>query len=176
MQRVFYASPADLIAVVNVANEKLQLQYTPTGLFEAPPPPVLELVDLLVATVSEPHNTYLVNYRGSEVNVRSVPQDAGGVLFAIDQLVNPDSITLTSTAWYTPDLAVFGRIATVSTSKPAKRIYGVFGRAIERHFRKINAAWVGPEAEAAWRSGARLAIGPHSSRECDLREVAADAV
>jgi hypothetical protein len=176
MQRVFYASPADLIAVVNVANEKLQLQYTPTGLFEAPPPPVLELVDLLVATVSEPHNTYLVNYRGSEVNVRSVPQDAGGVLFAIDQLVNPDSITLTSTAWYTPDLAVFDRIATVSTSKPAKRIYGVFGRAIERHFRKINAAWVGPEAEAAWRSGARLAIGPHSSRECDLREVAADAV
>jgi hypothetical protein len=176
MQRHFYASPTDLVAVVETVESRHELEYTPMGLFQKPPTGVLGLADQLVADVAKPDNTYLVTYRGSAIHVRTVPQVKGGVRYAIDQLVNPDSITLTSTVWHAPNLAVYGRIATVSESKLAKRIYGAFARAIDRRFRKISAAWVGPEAEVAWRAGARLAIGPTSPREYDLRQPAIDAV
>jgi hypothetical protein len=176
MQRHFYATPADLVAVLEAAESKNELRYTPMGMFHQPPTGMLRLADQLVADAAKPDNTYLVTDRSSEVRVRTVPQIEGGVRFAIDQLVNPDSITLTSTAWHTPTLAVHGRIATVSESEPAKRIYAAFARAIEQRFRKINAFWVGREAEVAWRAGARLAIGPTSPQEYDLRGPAIDAV
>ena len=120
--------------------------------------------------------SYLVTYEGTKVRVRAVPQVAGGTRYAVDQLENQDSIEVTPTAWHSPDLLVHGRIATVSDSKPAKRMYGAFARALERHFKRINAVWVGPEAEAAWKRGARLAIGASSPREYDLRELGGNAV
>lgn len=176
MQRHFYASPSDLVAIVETVERKLLLQYTPMGMFQEPPSALLALNSQLIANVAKPDNSYLVTYRGTEVRTRSIPQVAGGILYAVDQLVNPDSIALTSSAWQSPRLAVYGRIGTVSGTKPAKCIYGAFARAIERLFRRVNSAWVGSEAEAAWRAGARLAIGPSSPREYDLTESKTDAV
>ena len=176
MQRYFYASANDLIAVVEAAQAKLSMQYTPMGLFESPPSNVAALATRLAEELSEPNNSYLVTTTDTHIRVRAVPQVGSGTLYAVDQLENQDSITLTTSAWYSPTLAVRGCVATASTTAVAKRIYDAFSRAIERSFRRINSAWVGPEAEAAWRDGARLAIGPDSPREYDLQESNADAV
>ena len=176
MQRHFYASAVDLVAVVEAVEARHTLQYTPAGLFERTPTtfPALSASDSECA--GDRSLRFLVTILGSTISVRSIPQVAGGVRFAVDQLQNPDSIELTPSVWHSPQLVVYGRIATVSDTSVAKRIYGAFARSMERRFRRINAAWVGPEAEAAWQRGARLTIGLSSPQEYDLRELRDDAV
>ena len=176
MQRYIYASAKDLVTVVEAVQAKLSLQFTPIGLFESPPPNVAALATRLVEELSKPNNSYLVTAKDAHIKVRTVPQVGSGTLYAVDQLENQDSITLTTSAWHSPTLAVRGRVATVSTTDVAKRIYDAFSRAIEHSFRRVNSAWVGPEAEVAWHGGARLAIGPDSPREYDLQESSAYAV
>lgn len=176
MQRYFYASANDLAAVVGAVQAELSLQFTPMGLFQSTPPNVAALATRFVEELSKPNNSYLVTAKDAHIKVRTVPQVGSGTLYAVDQLENQDSITLTTSAWHSPTLAVRGCIATVSSTAVTKRIYDAFSRAIERSFRRVNSAWVGPEAEVAWYGGARLAIGPDSPREYDLQESSADAV
>ena len=90
--------------------------------------------------------------------------------------MNADSIELLPGARHESGAILYGRIATCSDSAASGKLFGLFKRAIGKRFRKINAFWVGPKAEEAWRQGARLTIGLASPQEYDLREPHADAV
>jgi hypothetical protein len=177
MQRHFYAMGKDLLTVCGTVESKRSLRYTEMGLLKVPPTTFVKSETDLSIAASTAHGLpgssgfrYLVTIEGSTVHVREVPQNSGGTRYAVDQLVNPDSMELATSALHPSNILVYGRVATASDSALSKNLYAAFSRAIERHFRRVDTAWVGPEAEAAWRHGTRLAIGAFSPAEYDLCE------
>src|SRR4051812_12242091 len=101
MQRLFYATADDLIAVFEHVESKHRLAYTLCGLFMSPEfqsYPSGAALPSLLEPAAHPNAIagaqYLITPADQSVVVREVPQMAGGLRYAIDQFVNPDSITI----------------------------------------------------------------------------------
>jgi hypothetical protein len=183
MQRHFYALPEDLLVIFDLAEAVQPLRYTPTETLETPSTESF-LNGAELPTLREPAPSdsaasgysYLVMPRAAVPESRKIDLTSGGVRYAFDQTANPDSIVLLPGARHVSGAILYGRIATCSDSAVSTSLFGIFKRAIGRRFRRVNAYWVGPSAEEAWKQGARLTIGLASPREYDLREPDADAV
>jgi hypothetical protein len=183
VQRHFYALPEDLLVIFDLVEASQPLRYTPTEtLKSAQANSFLSGAELPTLNAPPPSDSassghsYLVTFREIEPVGRRIELNSGGVSFAFDQLLNPDSIELLPGARHESGAFLYGRVATCSDSATSGKLFGLFKRAIGKRFRKINAFWVGPMAEEAWRQGARLTIGLASPQEYDLREPHADAV
>jgi hypothetical protein len=175
MQRHFYATSDDLLPVLERAERKHRVAYTLTGSFESP---MLTTVfsGSTIATLASraPHPnasggySYLVTPADVEVVIREIPQRAGGIRYAVDQLANPISITFDHGGFYAPDILLFGRVATCSDHPKAATLYRAFATSVAKSFTRIRAFYVGPKAEELLRRGCRLAIGANSPRDYDL--------
>jgi hypothetical protein len=173
-QRHFFGTADDLIAVFARVEREYSLSFVPTGLFETARFASLSS-GTLVPTLRAPQAgssaecaTYLVTRNGTRVNVRAVPQQAGGILYAIDQLENPDSVTLTHGGLRSPGVLIAGRVATVSATPGAKLLQSAFSKAIGKLFTRVNAFYVGPAALELLDRGGRLTASEASPREYDL--------
>lgn len=183
MQRHFYALPEDLMVIFDLVEASQSLRYTPIEtLASAKAMSFLSGAELPTLNAPPPSDSassghsYLVTFRDNEPVGRKIELNSGGVRYAFDQLMNPDSIELLPGARHESGAILYGRIATGSDSATSGELFGLFKRAIGKRFRKTNAFWVGPKAEEAWRQGARLTIGLASPQEYDLREPHANAV
>jgi hypothetical protein len=175
MLRHFFATADDLLPVLEHIDFKRSLTYTLTGLFKSPLiSAVAKGVD--IPTLREPAKepnaincpSYLVTPLDVAVQVREVPQKSGRMLYAFDQLINPDSITLSHGGFFSPELLLYGRVGTVSDSATAKALYRVFANAIAKQFVGIRAFWVGPGAAELLHQGCRLTAGAHCPKRSDL--------
>lgn len=175
MQRHFFATSDDLLPVFERAEEKLSLVYSLTGLFESPQVTIIEAgaqlpsLNLPAHSSSTNNPTYLITSSGNPVDVRPVPQSAGGIRYSVDQLTNPDSVTFTHGGLFLPDTLISGRVSTVSDSPVAKAIQSAFSNAIGKLFTRINAFYVGPDAAQMLARGCRLTHAVQSPPEYDLR-------
>lgn len=86
-----------------------------------------------------------------------------------NQLSCPDSIVFMPGGRWHNDVLLYGKIATISSSRFSSELYRFFARLLKKRFKKVRAYWVGPEAYGLGRSGIRLTIGGNSPREYDLR-------
>jgi hypothetical protein len=109
------------------------------------------------------------------INVRSVPQRTGGVRYAIDQMENPDSITFSHGGFYSPDVLISGRVATISVTPTGKKLQSAFSNAIAKEFTRVNAFYVGPDAYERLRQGCRLTFNVDAPSEHDLERPRASA-
>lgn len=175
-QTMFFATSADIIFVLSALETAEALQYTKAGLFDSSRPQnYLSYVDILdFGRTSHPNAVgnpaYLLSSQAAQIKVRGVSQQSGGVLFAIDQLENPDSIVLRPGGWYGNDVILCGMMGTVSQSTESKRLYVSAARVFRKHFTKQQEFLVGPEAREAWNAGVRLTIGASSPLEFDLKK------
>jgi len=175
MQRQFFATADDLLQVFERVEGKRHLAYTLTGLF---PSPELTTVysGATIATLRKPAPdpsatsgyTYLVTDSERRIAVRTVPQQAGGLRYAVDQLENPDSITLTPGGIYPPNVLLYGRVGTVSAASFSVDLHRAFATTIGKLFQRVKAFHVGPGAFKLWQSGHRLTIGANSPPIYDL--------
>jgi len=175
MQRHFYATAEDLLLVFDRVESKRRLAYTLAGLFASP-----ELTTVFngaaIRTLRSPAPdsnaangyTYLVTGADHPIAIREVAQKVGGVRYAVDQTENPDSVTLSPSAIFAPNILLYGRIATTSPTAFAKQLHGAFASAIGKEFQKTHAYYVGPGALNLWHSGYRLTIGANSPSTYDL--------
>ena len=174
-QIMFFATRADIISVLSPLEAVEPLKYTRAGLFETNRPQnylsYVDMADLGRATHpnAAANSTFLLSSRVVQIKVRNVPQKGGGVLFAIDQLENPDSVALRPGGWFGNDVILYGMIGTVSQSAKSKRLYDLAKKLFRKHFTKQQEFLVGPEAQQAWKAGARLTIGATSPLEFDLK-------
>lgn len=90
--------------------------------------------------------------------------------FYIDQLSNPDTVTFSAGGIWKDKIVLYGRVATISDSGPSQALMRRYHSAIKKHFSRIKAFYVGPEALTLLRGGARLTIAEQSAREFDLTE------
>jgi hypothetical protein len=175
MQRSFFATADDILPVLERVESRRSLRYALTGLF---PTQSIESVTQGVAIpslrspASRPNAidspTYLVTSVDLIPCVRPIPQTTGGLLYAVDQLTNPDSISISFGGFWSPIVLLSGRIGTASDSSESTKLHRAFANAIAAHFSKIKAYWVGPEAERHLRGGCRLTNGANSPTEFDL--------
>jgi hypothetical protein len=175
MQRLFFATADDLLPVFERVESKHRILYTLCGLFasrETSPVSSGTAIPSLHGPALHPNAivcpAYLVTPSDYRVTVREVPQASGGVRYAVDQLANPDSITVQAGGIFPPDVLLHGRVASASSSSFSTQIYRAFTSAITKHFRHIRAFYVGAHAHELWERGYRLTPSAQSPKEYDL--------
>lgn len=175
MQRLFFATANDLVPVLERVEAKHRIGYTLCGLF-----PSAELRSVLsgasIPTLREPAPRpdaiacpqYLITAHDRQVAIREVPQNKGGLLYAVDQLANPESVVFQPGGIYGSDVLLHGRVGSASTSPFSVQLHRAFASAIGKLFEHVKAFYVGPEAHQLWQRGYRLTAAVQSPREYDL--------
>jgi hypothetical protein len=173
--RYFFATANDLLPVFSRVEAKWDVVYTLSGLLESPPLEAFTRGEQLPSLRQPPSGQsmvecpdYLVTPAGVAVQVREVPQVAGGIRYAIDQLVNPDSVTLSHGGSPAPGILLAGRIGTCTGTEASGKLFRVYANAVAKAYVKIKAFWVGPEAREMLAVGCRLTQSADSPQQYDL--------
>ena len=112
--------------------------------------------------------SFLVAGREVQVNARPISV-LGDRQYAIDQLLNPHTISFTPGGIWNGGYCFEWCVATVSDSAPAQEMMKRFHSAFKKRFTKVKAFLVGPEAVALLNAGKRLTAAAQCPPEYDLR-------
>lgn len=174
MQILFFALTNDLLPVLEAVEREQPVRYTKTG-------NQLDPVFDSWQSVSETwglgstnlesavgSDRYLVTARSCVPKVRCVPCTDGSNRYCMDQLINPDSVTIAPGGTFGPDTVISGGIGTCSDSEFSRSLFALYRREIRRQYRKVRAYWVGPAAHEIFVRCGRLCSAIQSPREYDL--------
>ena len=175
-QRHFFATADDLLSLFRLVEKKHNICYLLTGLFDQQERTNFTTgssLPTLRDTAKESSlmcPTYLVMLKNMDINVRSVVQTGGSVLYSVDQLLNPDSITFTHGGMFSHGVLISGRVATVSSTPTSRSLQSTFSNAIAKLFTRVNTFYVGPYALGLLHQGCRLTTAVQSPQEFDLEK------
>lgn len=175
-QTLFFAVLEDIQALIQEIETSVNVRYVKAGLFETKDIPIyssLFSVPNPGVTLSGDWNrvdSYLVLKATAILKIRDVPQRSGQIKYAVDQMINPNSIELKVGGIYKEkeNVLVAGRIATISEADDSNHLYELYARRIKRTFKKIGSFYVGRIAEEKLKEGWRLVTNEKSPREYDL--------
>ena len=174
-QVLFYATKDDLLPLLEEIESKGPVMYVRMGhdrdrAYESYSRG-REISNLGEATCDSAINctSFLVCRAGEEIKVRPITLNTGVEVFAVDQLLNPNTVTFSPGGLWKQEVVLHGRVATTSDSKPAQELMRRFQSAIKKSFTKVKAFYVGPQANALLESGKRLTIAVQTPREYDLK-------
>jgi hypothetical protein len=168
----FFAVDADLLPVFRDVEARDDFKYLETGHF-----PKTESLQPLTSGADIPRlssancdsgiacDSYLISYKDTVIAPRPIDAD----VISIDQLWNPDTVTLTPGGAWSEAVVLYGRLATASDSERAQKLMKLFGAATRRAFTRVGDYFVGPSAMEWLKSGKRLTIAVQSPPEFDLR-------
>lgn len=178
-QTMFYATARDLSSVLSAVEATKPIRYTTMGLFKTKVPQTYssftDIPDFgrAIHPTAVANPSYLLSIQGTQIYAREISQKAGGVLFAVDQAENPDSVAFRPSGRYGNAVILYGTIGTVSQSSESKELYNFAVKAFRKGFLRQQEFLVGPEAREAWNAGVRLTIGASSPVEFDLKHESA---
>ena len=175
-QVLFYATARDLSGALSSLEAQKDLQYTLAGLFDSKELQTYlsyrDIPDLGRAfnRSAVANRRYLVSLQGTALRIREVPQNKGGVLFAVDLSLNEDSIVFSPGGRYRNDVMLYGMIGTLSPppSAASKNLYTFVAKGFRKDFKKVREYFVGPEALDLMASGVRLTLDAMTPPEFDL--------
>jgi hypothetical protein len=173
-QILFFAVDDDLAAVLADVERAKPVKYIRMGSSRTPEFETYlqgsQIPDLGMASTDSSSSTvsYLVTLHNVTLTPRAVQRTDGTSCYLMDQLINPDSISLTPAGRWTSDIVLHGRAASASDSTISKELMRCFQTAIRKRFKKIKAYWLGPTALEMLTSGKRLTISAQSPRTFDL--------
>jgi len=176
MPFLLFATKQDLLPALLAAEEKQPAKYVlaepnSTGTTQE----YLTAASLpSLGTADQPDGIgcrrYLVTEPHRSVQPRRIVSNDGSVWYAIDQMINPDTIEVAPGGTWQDDTLISGRIETLSDTACGQRLLRVFRAAIRKRFVRIHAYWVGREACSLLDRGLRLTASVRSPREYDLRK------
>jgi hypothetical protein len=111
---------------------------------------------------------YLASASPIESQTRAVTAMDGVTRYYVDQRQNPSAIEVCMGGQWEDGILISGRIATASNSDESLALFRRFERALRRHFVRVRAYLVGPEAQRLLSGGWRLTTAAHSPRVYDL--------
>src|SRR5688500_16564810 len=151
-QTHFFAVDDDLLPVFERVEGEVPLKYVLTGekrsaayqtFARGADLPHLGIADRDSAIACD---DFLVTKLETPINLRPVRLSSGSKVFLVDQLFNPDSVTLAPGGLWGDDVVLNGRVATASDSEIAQYLMKRFQSVIRKHFTRVKAFWVGPKA------------------------------
>jgi hypothetical protein len=174
---MFFALENDLHLLFFDVESKESLKYTMAGHYQSPEPLTVEHSamipglgradgDQLTACTA-----YLVTETASPIHWRRIDRFDGSVVFCVDELTNPDAITIRFGGRWRDGSIIEGRVASASTSKVAERLKRRFRAALKKHFTTVRWSKVGPQAMLELQQGTRLCTAIQSPPSFDLKEV-----
>ena len=97
-----------------------------------------------------------------------MPQHTGGILFAIDQQLNGQTVALQPGGRFGNEVILRGMLGTISQRSESVSLYRDLARLMRKSLIRQRQFWIGREAWETRSSGVRLAIGASSPKEFDL--------
>ena len=175
-QTHFFATLKDLEQIAFIVESNRNLKYVRAGLFDNPNPTVYESIieyeelgRSKSGQVTTADNMFLVFENSSKVNVRQVPQVAGGIKYVIDMTLNPETIDFRPSGFYDKDTLIAGKIATLGIDPTALEIYNLFRKTIQKNSKQVGYARVCTDAMEFMKNGSRMVtMGIDSPSEYDL--------
>jgi len=174
-QLLFFATTEDLqVVLAAVDRRESRVAYALMGQFEHEEVQVLAdakgLPDLGLADkpTGASCRSFLAFEAATPVRARPIDRTDGMRRYAVDQLVNPDTVTLTPAGAWRVRMLLQGRLATVSRTATAATLFKRFRAAFKGRCTPVRGVWVGADALGLLDSGYRLTIAEQAPRELDL--------
>jgi hypothetical protein len=173
-QLQFYAVVGDLLPVLQAVEDRGPLKYVLTGNFTTPDLQTFlrgsQLPNLGKATCDSAtgSDSFLVCQPELQIIVRHLPGTGGIERFCVDQLANPETVTLTPGGIWNEDIVLYGCVGTASGSEASQELMRRFAGAIKKQFTKIKAVYVGPKACELLDAGKRLTLAAQTPKDFDL--------
>jgi len=174
---LFFATKEDIVPILLLVEANGPLKYERKGNFlKADIDSIcifnsgVEIPTLGRATANSSHacETYLVADSGTPITLNFLRGNNGVERVSVDQRLNPDTVTFTAGGVWNEEILLHGRVATASESDTAQTLIKRFQSAIKKHFTKVRAFYVGPQAMESLARGVRLTISAQSPRSIDL--------
>ncbi|HEV8201511.1 MAG TPA: hypothetical protein VGS03_15960 [Candidatus Polarisedimenticolia bacterium] len=170
----FFATSKDLIELLRPIEETENFRYVLEGGFDAGQERPAwrraeDIPDFGIAKFGDQAGeaAWLLIPADTKPNVERF---RGGTWEVLDQSTMPASVMLSAGGVFKWNILIAGAVLTISDEEWSKRLYGLIGKAFRKHFEKIKMYWVGKEAAAMLRNGARLTFRAASPPEYDLSE------
>jgi hypothetical protein len=178
MKRIsFFATKNDLLLVLCELEAKRKVKYTRAGRIEGPEYQAWESgaylpgLGFAAADQSVACDSFLILDGASAVTVTSQEMLSGDDRFDVDQARNPDSVNLNVGGEWVDGSLISGSATTNSETPVSQSLMRAIHSGIKKHFTRVQAFWVGPDALASLRAGKRLTYAVQSPPEYDLVEV-----
>jgi len=174
---MFFALEDDLRLLFSEVEAKESLKYTVMDHYQSPEALTVERSNLIPGLGRADGDqliactAYLVTETATPIHWQRIERRDGTVVFCIDQLTNPDSVTIQLGGRWQDGSIIEGRVASASTSKVAERLKRRFRAALNKHFTPVRASHVGPQAMIELRRGTRLCTAIQSPPRDDLKEI-----
>ncbi|MCE9547320.1 MAG: hypothetical protein K8T25_17750 [Planctomycetia bacterium] len=170
----FFATKEDMLLVLEAVERDGPLQYVRTGNqlntdFETflcgTDIPNLGIANRETGSVC---SAFLVTKATVPIAIQSMKGASGVQRYLMDQLLNPDTVTLTPAGMWGEGIVLQGVVGTASDTAISRELMKRFNSAFKKSFSKIQGRFVGPQALVFFRAGKRLTIAAQSPREFDL--------
>lgn len=173
---MFFVVLEDIEQILRDIETTIDIRYYKAGLLDTEGIPayksMFDIPNIGVTSFGDWNriDSYIILKETTTLNIREVPQRAGGVKFAVDQKINPKSIEMKLGGVYQEkeNVIIAGRVGTISEENDSNELYKLFSTKIKRGFKKIGAFYVGKIAEQKLKEGWRLVTDEKSPREYDL--------
>lgn len=170
----FFATASDLLPALLRLEKVRDVKYFSAGIFRDPAPDAyssgaeLPGLGLSTADVSGFGNRYLILENGAMPIPREIARK-DGAWYAIDQLLNPDSMILSAGGKYGVNILIRGEFGTTGLTSASKSLLNAARRAVAKDFKRVRGTWVGAEAHQLLEAGWRLTASAAGSPNCDLQ-------
>lgn len=148
---IFFADSNDFKKIALDVEARQRIHYFEAGSFDIEEvshyATLLDVPELGISKsgISGLNRYYLVLPQDIKLNVRTVQQNAGGVRYFVDQLVNPNSVIIRVGGIWNDSAIIASSLDTIAKEVDALSIFKEFSSSI-RKFKKINSFPVGPNA------------------------------
>lgn len=165
----FFCTKSDLDAVFGEISKQHSLRFTLVGNFEEVLPLQMGWGELLqgLGDANAPSTirskSYLVSSNELKVRPRTIHRTDGRVVYAYDQLLNPETAVLTAGGLWNGTCLVAGRWTTVSRRKSERGVYTLIARSFRKECRVGQPYLVGPGAIVLSQTGTRLTYDAESA-------------
>ena len=172
-----FALKNDLLLVLGNLEAKRKVKYTRCGWLPEPEPEIwkraADLPRLGQAACDQEAgcDTFLIMEEDCPIRVKTMTMFDGDDRFDVEQPWNPHSVFLSAGGEWKDGTIISGTITTISSSPVSQSLMRALHYRVKKHFARVRAYWVGPEALAAFRAGRRLTHAIQSPPDYDLCEV-----
>lgn len=161
----FYATRTDLLDLLDEFESRREVCYAEAGMFDSDNVCVYraatEIPKLGIMDAPNPSHgcILLVGEADAHFAMEVVPQRRGGEKYALDQSLNPDTVSLHPGGQFDDRTVVAGSFATCTDSPASLALLGLLNQIATEKWSKIKSYVVGPQAEVVLDTGGRLTAG-----------------
>lgn len=170
----FFATKHDLGSLLSAIESQRSVHYVRAGLLHEPQPLRCiswpDIPSLGIAPAGDTNLTpcWLIVDSDAEVGVEPVPQQGGGIRYAIDQRGTPHSVAFRPGGVFDDASVIAGTAGTCTDDRTSHELQALFTREIRHQFGRIREFYVGPEASTLADAGYRLTSSVKSPKEFDV--------